>query len=926
MSSVSCSPPRPAPIKYKAPLGTRWEKEKAAAGGAKAFDHPDDPKQIGPWILGECVGKGASGRVKIAKHQTTGQLAAVKILPLAPLVSSRRHNSVDPAKAEKMRLGIDREITMMKLMNHPNIMRIYDVHEGETQLYLVLEYVEGGELFDFLVNRGKLSSPEALVFFKQIIYGLNYAHTFSIIHRDLKPENILIASLSPPSVKIADWGMAAFAPPTLQLDTSCGSPHYASPEIVNGESYTGNSTDIWSCGVILFALLTGRLPFDDKDVRTLLAKVRSGRYDMPAFIDPLAKDLLSRMLVIDVNKRITMKEILAHPWLQTPASLIGSKLPIVPPSLINPPLPPPPELLARPIASPDRIDPEIFRSLRIIWGRHADPKGELIKRDLCSPPGYGLHAKAFYYLLMKHQERLAPREPAVYGGGSSLVSFPSCDGSVLEAMRQDLDRMLGGGRPASSKPGPSRLLDIDISDAASVRSASTTSSQAAYTPPVMSRTGASHSSRDRPASPAGPRPQSTAGRARTDVLRNHQVQDWQTAPQQHRASFAMHSRPPSAASYRSGSSDTERAIRPLPPRRGYSHSAAAGPSTDRSSAQRADVVMSSERRRSVEAPRPSQYAPMDICAPKPVRSVNARTPVYGSDAEMAHIEDIASNRTNRMSVRATATPDAGEKVATFDIEKVTTFDVEKTSTDVADWSYVNVETPVRAFGKELGNVARPQVDESAKEMPQKPKYDVATPPRNRALSVLGSPIALGSPNASMKSPVVGEFKGWFSNLFHWKNHTTADVIYSANDAVRTRREAIGILQSMGVLIEGAAADAGGCMVRCRVEGTEELKPARFRLEFAPAGAALPQEHLVGGGARGVYGSPMLDARHMFPLGCMSVVTVFREKGSGSTVAAAWRRLKEEYEGRMEGGEDRMVVEASGIQEVMDRAQENVVLV
>ncbi|KAL1663948.1 kinase-like domain-containing protein [Schizophyllum commune] len=882
MSSVSCSPPRPAPIKYKAPLGTRWEKEKAAAGGAKAFDHPDDPKQIGPWILGECVGKGASGRVKIAKHQTTGQLAAVKILPLAPLVSSRRHNSVDPAKAEKMRLGIDREITMMKLMNHPNIMRIYDVHEGETQLYLVLEYVEGGELFDFLVNRGKLSSPEALVFFKQIIYGLNYAHTFSIIHRDLKPENILIASLSPPSVKIADWGMAAFAPPTLQLDTSCGSPHYASPEIVNGESYTGNSTDIWSCGVILFALLTGRLPFDDKDVRTLLAKVRSGRYDMPAFIDPLAKDLLSRMLVIDVNKRITMKEILAHPWLQTPASLIGSKLPIVPPSLINPPLPPPPELLARPIASPDRIDPEIFRSLRIIWGRHADPKGELIKRDLCSPPGYGLHAKAFYYLLMKHQERLAPREPAVYGGGSSLVSFPSCDGSVLGAMRQDLDRMLGGGRPASSKPGPSRLLDIDISDAASVRSASTTSSQTAYTPPIMSRTGTSHSSRDRPASPAGPRPQSTAGRARTDVLRNNQVQDWQTAPQQHRASFAMHSRPPSAASYRSGSSDTERAIRPLPPRRGYSHSVAAGPSTDRSSAQRADVVMSTERRRSAEAPRASQYAPMDICAPKPMRSVNARTPVYGSDAEMAHIEDIASNRTNRMSVRAFATPDTGTKVATFD--------VEKTSTDVADWSYVNVETPVRAFGKELDNVARPQVDESAKEMPHKPKCtltfslssfgldtddatdDVATPPRNRALSVLGSPITLGSPNASMKSPVVGEFKGWFSNLFHWKNHTTADVIYSANDAVRTRREAIGILQSMGVLIEGAAADAGGCMVRCRVEGTEE------------------------------------------------------EKGSGSTVAAAWRRLKEEYEGRMEGGEDRMVVEASGIQEVMDRAQENVVLV
>ena len=255
------------------------------------------------------LGQGAYGCVVAAKHRRSGVLAAVKILPLQPFISSRAASNNAQAKAEKQRLGIDREIIMMKLMNHPNIMRIYDVYEGDKELYLILEYVEGGELFDFLVNRGKLSSPEALVFFKQIIYGLNYAHTFSIIHRDLKPENILIASLSPPSVKIADWGMAAFAPPTLQLDTSCGSPHYASPEIVNGESYTGNSTDIWSCGVILFALLTGRLPFDDKDVRTLLAKVRSGRYDMPAFIDPLAKDLLSRMLVIDVNKRITVRNL-----------------------------------------------------------------------------------------------------------------------------------------------------------------------------------------------------------------------------------------------------------------------------------------------------------------------------------------------------------------------------------------------------------------------------------------------------------------------------------------------------------------------------------------------------------------------------------------------------------------------------------------
>jgi serine/threonine protein kinase len=306
MTSVTNSPPRAPAIKYTAPLGTRWEKEKAAAGHG-AFEHPDDPTLIGPWIIGECVGKGASGRVKIAKHRHTGQLAAVKILPLQPLVNSRASLATQQAKSYKQRLGIDREITMMKLFNHPNIMRIYDVYEGEKELYLVLEYVEGGELFDFLVNRGRLPPLEALAYFKQIVFGLNYAHAFSIIHRDLKPENILIHSLNPPLIKIADWGMAAFAPPALQLETSCGSPHYASPEIVNGEKYEGNATDIWSCGVILYALLTGRLPFDDKDVRTLLGKVRSGKYEIPKYVDPEAKDLLSRMLVVDVTERITVR-------------------------------------------------------------------------------------------------------------------------------------------------------------------------------------------------------------------------------------------------------------------------------------------------------------------------------------------------------------------------------------------------------------------------------------------------------------------------------------------------------------------------------------------------------------------------------------------------------------------------------------------
>jgi serine/threonine protein kinase len=289
---------------------------------------------------------------------------------------------------------------MMKLMNHPNIIRIYDVYEGDDELYLILEYVEGGELFDFLVNRGRLHPPEALAVFKQIVYGLNYAHTFSIIHRDLKPENILIHSIDPPLIKIADWGMAAFAPPSLQLETSCGSPHYASPEIVNGEKYEGNATDVWSCGVILYALLTGRLPFDDKNVRTLLSKVKSGKFDMPSSIDPQARDLLARMLVVDVSRRMTVSFILFYPivsspnvmFTQIPEILAHAWLQNVTPGIIYIPAPPVSEL-ARPLKSAAHIDRDLFESLRIIWGRHADP--DSLTADLLSPAGEGTLAKVF---------------------------------------------------------------------------------------------------------------------------------------------------------------------------------------------------------------------------------------------------------------------------------------------------------------------------------------------------------------------------------------------------------------------------------------------------------------------------------------------------------------------------------------------------
>lgn len=204
------------------------------------------PQNFGPYVLIKSLGAGATGKVKLAVERETNRQCAIKIIAKSSF--DTRPN---------LQTKIQREIALMRLVDHPHLLKLIDVLESPRHLYIVVEYASKGELFDYLVEHKHLSDMEAIKFFRQIIYGLEYLHSLGICHRDLKPENILLDETL--NVKIADFGFARFAKSNL-ADTSCGSPHYAAPEVIKGKRYDGRCADVWSCGVILYALLAVCFP------------------------------------------------------------------------------------------------------------------------------------------------------------------------------------------------------------------------------------------------------------------------------------------------------------------------------------------------------------------------------------------------------------------------------------------------------------------------------------------------------------------------------------------------------------------------------------------------------------------------------------------------------------------------------------------
>jgi len=259
--------------------------------------------KIGHYVLAENLGAGTFGKVKLAKHHITGHRVAVKIL------------NREKIKALEVAGKIRREIQFLKLFRHPHIIKLYQVISTPSDIFMVMEYVSGGELFEYILKHGKLTEKNARRFFQQIISGVDYCHRHMIVHRDLKPENLLLDSHN--NVKIADFGLSNMMHDGEFLKTSCGSPNYAAPEVIKGNLYAGPEVDVWSAGVILYALLCGTLPFDDDHIPTLFKKIRSGKFVIPNHLSSQIAGLLTQMLQVDSMRRITVDQIKSHEWFKT---------------------------------------------------------------------------------------------------------------------------------------------------------------------------------------------------------------------------------------------------------------------------------------------------------------------------------------------------------------------------------------------------------------------------------------------------------------------------------------------------------------------------------------------------------------------------------------------------------------------------------
>ncbi|PPS09787.1 hypothetical protein GOBAR_AA10839 [Gossypium barbadense] len=292
---------------------------------------------VGKYELGRTLGEGTFAKVKFARHLETGENVAIKILDKEKVLKHKMIAQSFCGIEISLQKKIKREISTMKLIIHPNVIRLYEVMASKTKIYIVLELVTGGELFDKIASKGRLKEDEARKYFQQLINAVDYCHSRGVYHRDLKPENLLLDGNG--VLKVSDFGLSALPQQVREdglLHTTCGTPNYVAPEVIDNKGYDGAKADLWSCGVILFVLMAGYLPFEDSNLVSLYKKVgqyqgkcrsenkyarkndachiSKADFSCPPWFSSNAKKLIKRILDPNPLTRITIAELHQNEW------------------------------------------------------------------------------------------------------------------------------------------------------------------------------------------------------------------------------------------------------------------------------------------------------------------------------------------------------------------------------------------------------------------------------------------------------------------------------------------------------------------------------------------------------------------------------------------------------------------------------------
>lgn len=264
------------------------------------------PKSIGPYEIRGTVGEGSFSIVKLAYLPSQSRYFACKIIERKRLRQS------------DFERRFENEIRIHQQLHHPGIVELCDIKKDDDFYYIIMEFCPGGELFQYIVDRGRLAEDASKTFMIEILESIAYLHSINVVHRDLKPENLLLDQLG--HVKISDFGLSRFLDLNGLAATPCGSPCYASPECLSGQLYDGKRSDCWSVGVIFFAMLTGQLPWTKRNQNQLFDQIRKGEYTIPTYISPQCKSLITGLMTVDGKKRLTAREALQHPFLKDAVS------------------------------------------------------------------------------------------------------------------------------------------------------------------------------------------------------------------------------------------------------------------------------------------------------------------------------------------------------------------------------------------------------------------------------------------------------------------------------------------------------------------------------------------------------------------------------------------------------------------------------